>query len=312
MFDLTVIGDCNVDVLVRGRDYALSFGQVEKYLDETLTCVGGSAAISAMQAAKLGLKTQLVSVVGDDLYGSWLVGQLTGAGVDCTQIATRQGHSTGVTLCFLKGADRAMLTAPGVVSSLATRDFDLERTLSCRHIHLGSYFLNEGLHPEAVKIFETARRLGVGRSIDPNWDPNNEWDSNLLRVLPMVDYIFANSAEVHHIFNRGHSKELGVEPFSSNQLVVEKRGDQGATLFRRGKSQLTSNWPLTVGEEIQDSIGAGDCFNSGFIFGKLMNLSDEQSLEVGCICGARSTLGHGGTGAQITLEQLERLVEVPR
>ena len=58
-YDLVVLGDCNPDVLVTGDDVTPSFGQQEKLVDGISLVIGGSAAITAVAAARLGLRVAL-------------------------------------------------------------------------------------------------------------------------------------------------------------------------------------------------------------------------------------------------------------
>ena len=55
--DLLVLGDCNPDLVVRGGDLRPRFGQAEQLVDEARLVVGGSGAIMACGAARLGLRT---------------------------------------------------------------------------------------------------------------------------------------------------------------------------------------------------------------------------------------------------------------
>jgi sugar/nucleoside kinase (ribokinase family) len=64
--DLVVIGDCNPDVLVLGDDVTPAFGQQEKLVGSISLVIGGSAAIAAVAAARLGLSVALVAAVGAD------------------------------------------------------------------------------------------------------------------------------------------------------------------------------------------------------------------------------------------------------
>ena len=64
-----VVGDCNPDVLVLGDDVTPAFGQQEKLVPSMSLVVGGSASITAVAAARLGLSVALVAAVGDDPAG---------------------------------------------------------------------------------------------------------------------------------------------------------------------------------------------------------------------------------------------------
>src|ERR1700689_1347973 len=111
--DLIVVGDCNPDVLVLGGDVTPEFGQQEKLVDSMSLVVGGSAAITAVAAARLGLRVALVAAVGDDAAGAFMLGELAREGVDTTAVAVRQGAPTGMTVALSRGEDRAILTATG-------------------------------------------------------------------------------------------------------------------------------------------------------------------------------------------------------
>src|SRR3954454_5746819 len=66
--DLVVLGDCNPDLLLAG-DVVPRFGQAEQLLDVAQFEIGGSGAIVAAGAARLGLRTALIALVGDDALG---------------------------------------------------------------------------------------------------------------------------------------------------------------------------------------------------------------------------------------------------
>ncbi len=75
--DLVVLGDCNPDVLVTGDDVTPSFGQQEKLVGGISLVIGGSAAITAVAAARLGLRVALAAAVGADPAGRFMLDQLS-------------------------------------------------------------------------------------------------------------------------------------------------------------------------------------------------------------------------------------------
>ena len=80
--DLLIIGDCNPDVLVLGDDVMPEFGQQEKLAGSISLVVGGSAAITAVAAARLGLRVALAATIGDDAAGQFMLAELAADGVD--------------------------------------------------------------------------------------------------------------------------------------------------------------------------------------------------------------------------------------
>ena len=106
--DLVVVGDCNPDVLVLGDDVTPSFGQQEKLVEGIWMVVGGSAAITAVAAARLGLCVELVAAVGADPAGDFMLGQLAREGVGTTAVAVRDGVPTGMTVALSRGVPRVI------------------------------------------------------------------------------------------------------------------------------------------------------------------------------------------------------------
>jgi sugar/nucleoside kinase (ribokinase family) len=195
--DLVVVGDANPDVLVIGDDVAPEFGQKEKLVRSGSLAVGGSAAITAVAAARLGLSVALVAAVGPDPAGDFMHGELGRAGVDTTPLAVRAGQPTGLTVVLTGGTDRAILTAPGAIGSLTADDVPGELLARARHVHVSSYFLMaDSLGPGLAGLLAGARAGGATTSLDTNWDPSGRWDGPGLRAaLAQADLLLPNEAE---------------------------------------------------------------------------------------------------------------------
>ena len=70
--DLLVLGDCNPDLVLAAPDLTPAFGQAETLVDSAELTIGGSGAIMACGAARLGCRTAIAGVVGDDLFGRYM------------------------------------------------------------------------------------------------------------------------------------------------------------------------------------------------------------------------------------------------
>ena len=169
--DLLVLGDARPDLLLRGGDVTPGFGQTERLVDEGSLTVGGSGAIMACAAVKLGLRTAFAGVVGDDTFGRYMREELAARGVDVRGIRVDPHRPTGVTVVLSRGEDRAMLTAPGTIGDLRASHVERELLAAVRHVHVSSYFLQDALRPDLSSLLDEVRRNGASTSIDPNWDP---------------------------------------------------------------------------------------------------------------------------------------------
>ena len=298
--DLLVVGDCNPDLVLRGGDVEPAFGQVERVVDDGELTMGGSGAIVACGAARLGLRTALASVVGADPLGRFMLGALGERGVDASGVLVHPEERTGVSVVLVRGSDRAIITALGTISELTADLVDRQLLRAARHVHVSSYFLHHGLRPGLAGLLREARRVGASTSIDPNWDPSEEWDGGLLELLGETSILFVNAEEARRIAAVADLEEAaGVLSRDGSVLVVLKLGAEGALAVDGGRIIRSA----AVAVEEVDSIGAGDSFDAGFLAGHLSGRPPGDSLRLANTCGALSMRAAGGTGAQPTLAE---------
>jgi sugar/nucleoside kinase (ribokinase family) len=298
--DLLFVGDCNPDLVLRGGDVKPAFGQIERLVDEAELTVGGSAAIAACGAARLGLETALASIVGDDPLGRFMLDALTDRGVDVSGVVVRPAARTGVTVVLVRGSDRAMLTAPGTISELTPDLVDRRLLRAARHVHVSSYFLHDGLRPGLAGLFHEARQAGASTSLDPNWDPSEDWDRGLLDLLDETAILFVNAEEAKRIARVGDVEEAAAAlSRDGTVVVVVKLGAEGA--FALAGDRVIRSRAVAVDEV--DAVGAGDSFDAGFLAGHLAGQPLEETLQLATACGALSMRAAGGTAAQPTLAE---------
>jgi sugar/nucleoside kinase (ribokinase family) len=298
--DLVVIGDCNPDVLVVGKDVTPAFGQQEKLVEEIGLTVGGAAAITAVAAARLGLRVALIAAIGDDPAGDFMLGQLAAAGVGTAAVAVRPGLATGMTVALSRGSDRAILTATGAMATLTARDVPADLVRRARHLHVSSYFLLErSLGPGLPALLRAARRGGTTTSLDTNWDPAQRWGDDRLRAaLAQTDVLLPNEAEALHLSGEATVAAAAAALTGRGPRVVVKLGARGA-LCTDGERSYRIELPARPGHPVVDTTGAGDCFNAGLIAGLLRGLDLPRAAALGCAAGTASTRAVGGTGARI-------------
>jgi sugar/nucleoside kinase (ribokinase family) len=148
-------------------------------------------------------------------------------------------------------------------------------------------------------LLREAREAGASTSIDPNWDPGEQWDGGLLEALDENTLLFVNAEEAKRIARIGDVEEAARALSRSGAVVVVKLGADGA-LAVAGDRVVRS--PAVEVEEV-DAVGAGDTFVAGFLAGHLAGRPLEQSLRLATACGALSMRAAGGTAAQPTLAE---------
>ncbi len=305
-FDLLVLGDCNPDLVLRGEAVEPAFGQVERVVDAADLTIGGSGAIVACGAARLGLRTAIAGVVGDDLFGRFMLEALAERGVDTSGVEVAPAEQTGLTVVLAKEDDRAMLTFEGAISALSADAVDRDLVRSARHVHVASFFLQTALAPGLVQLFRDAREAGASTSIDPNWDPRERWDGGLRELLPLTDLFLPNAEEAKRIAGLADAKQAAGALAAKGPLVAVKLGADGALAAHEDEIVEVA---APTGVEAIETTGAGDSFDAGVLAGLLEGWPTERMLALGCACGALSTRAAGGTGAQATLDEALDLLE---
>ncbi|MEV4172996.1 carbohydrate kinase family protein [Nonomuraea sp. NPDC049709] len=304
-FDLLVVGDANPDVIVSGSPRHPEFGQREQLVPAAGLVLGGSGAITAYGAARLGLRTAFVGRVGDDPAGAFVLDALRGGGVDVSACAVDPAVPTAMTVVLVDGDDRAILTAPGCLDRLSATDVPPGLIERAAHVHVSSYFLQPLLAAGLAGLFGLARAAGASTSLDTNDDPAGRW-AGLDEVLPLTDVLLPNESEalaiaaaVSGVTERLDLERAVRELAARGTLPVVKRGERGALAFADGALVEAPARPATV----VDAVGAGDSFNAGLLAALLRGLPLSRSMGVAVACGTLSTRAAGGTAAQPTWEE---------
>jgi sugar/nucleoside kinase (ribokinase family) len=303
-FDVIVVGELNADLILRG-EVTPAFGQVEQIIDDAELTLGSSSAIFACGAARLGLRAAFCGKVGDDEFGRFVLRELARHGVNTDSVIIDPSVKTGLSVILSRPDDRAILTHLGSIAALRFDEIELARLSHARHLHLGSYFLLHALRPDVPRLFDEAKGRGLTISIDTNYDPAEQWAGGLRDALQRIDVFLPNETELLAL-TRETSIEAGLDRLSDIPTVAVKLGARGA-IARRG-SEIVHAPSIPV--DVVDTTGAGDSFDAGFVYGFLHGWPLERTLRLAAVCGALSTRAAGGTGAQATLAQALRCLDL--
>jgi sugar/nucleoside kinase (ribokinase family) len=302
-YDILVVGEINPDLVLTG-DVAPAFGQAEKLVDSASFSIGSSSAIFACGAARLGLKVGFIGVCGDDLFGRFMLDEMTRRQVDVAPVIVDASVSTGLSVILSTETDRAILTHVGSMNCLRADQVTNELLACSRHIHVASYFLQSALQPGLSDLFRRAHALGLTTSLDPNWDPSGKW-SGYDELLPFVNVFLPNENEALAMTGSANYEQALANLVQKCAWVAIKLGARGA-IAGRG-SEMASSPALKI--NVVDTTGAGDSFDAGFLYGYMHGWSLVRALRLGAVCGSLSTRKAGGTTAQATLEEVMQYVD---
>jgi sugar/nucleoside kinase (ribokinase family) len=307
--DLLVIGDANLDLILRG-DVIPRFGQAEQLVDGADLVLAGSAGIVAAGAGRLGLRTALVAHVGADEFGAVVRAQLSARGVDTGSVGQHPDAPTGLSVILSRPDDRAILTRLGAIERLRPEQDVPDEVLSrARHVHVAGWFLIPGLTTGGPALLARARAAGCTTSLDTNWDPHLRW-TGLPEALPHVDVLLPNRTELLAL-----AAGLTGEPTDDVEQAAGQLRRHGPVIAMKASAEGAVGWdddgrhtapglPVTV----VDTTGAGDSFDAAFLAARLAGRPFGECLRWAAVAGSLSTRAVGGTAAQATPAELSELV----
>jgi sugar/nucleoside kinase (ribokinase family) len=291
--EVAIVGELNLDLILEGLPRDLPEERELLASNFTMT-LGSSSAILAHNLALLGSSVSFSSRIGPDPLGKLCCQWLQEAGVDIAQIrCVSNGSNTGVTLILPLVASRRILTYLGAMSEMGIEDLNTEYLATAQHFHLSSFFLHRTLTPHIPSLFAEMKRNGLTTSLDTNDDPEDEWDSGLETIFRELDILFCNERELLKIAEAG-SEDVAAERISAAvPILVVKRGPRGASVYAHGERMDAPAIPV----QVQDTVGAGDTFNAGFLHQWLGDAPLHQCLAFGNVAAALSTTRPGGIAA---------------
>ncbi len=291
-FDVTVVGELNLDLILYGLPDELE-PEKELLASDLVLTLGSSSAIFAHNLAVIGNKVGFISRIGTDPLGQIALERLESGGVDVTRVRRVAGSTkTGLTVIVTQTGNRRILTYPGAMFEMGYDDLDLDYLRSGKHFHLSSFYLHKALRPRIAELFEQMKRAGLSTSLDTNDDPEDRWEG-LDDVLPFVDVLFVNEREAGKLA-REDSLEAAVENLAGKvNVVAVKLGAKGGWARQRKQEWTHPGYRVNA----IDPVGAGDSFDAGFLHQFVRGVDLRTCLAYGNLSGAFSTTRPGGTEA---------------
>jgi sugar/nucleoside kinase (ribokinase family) len=306
-YDAIALGELNADLIMTGLPSMPVPGR-ELLGDRCQLVLGSSTAICACVMGSMGLKTAFLGKLGLDAYGGVVERYLNKYSVDDALITRDAAYETGITVAMsaVNSKDRAMITYFGdTIDCWQAEEINAHDLAStCRHLHVGSFFLQSKLRPGLAGLFAELRGLGVTTSLDAGWDDTGCWDYGLKDVLAHTTVFFPNEPEAMAATGKAGIESAAKELARYCDIAVVKMGPQGAYLH----SGDTGFGMGTYDAHVADTTGAGDSFNAGFLYAYLNGMALRDCMAYGNAAGSVSVTRMGGTSACPTLAEVERTI----
>ena len=325
--DLITIGRSSVDLYgdqIGGR--LEDMGSFSKY-------IGGSPTNIACGTARLGLKSAVITGVGDEHMGRFILEQLAREGVDTRGVKVDPERLTALVILGIRDDERFPLIfyrENCADMGLTEDDIDEGFIAEARAVlATGTHLSHPRTEAAVLKALKLARKHGARTALDIDYRPNlwgvaghGEGESRFVEsaavtkklqsTLHLFDLIVGTEEEFHIA---GGSTDtiaaLRAVRAVSDATLVCKRGAKGAVAFEGAipdsldDGQTGPGFPI----EVFNVLGAGDGFFSGLLKGWLDDADWPTALKYANACGAFAVSRHGCTPAYPSLAELDFFLE---
>ncbi len=301
---ITVIGPAIIDVLA----FPVSLLNMEagsQPMEDIKLSYGGDALNEAVVLSRLGADVELLSKVGQDQAGTYVLDFLKREGISCAGIRRDEKTPTSVNIVLVdERGERFFLTNPGgSMRKLAEEDIDAVIDTAADIVSFAGIFISPMLDVDSMeRIFRRIKeKPGRILTADMTKPKNGETLEDLRRILKYVDFILPNEGEAAMLTgeedprrNARHLVDAGVG------CAVIKCGKKGCIIQTKDKCTEIPAFPVA---KVADSTGAGDSFVAGFLYGLSRGFSVEQCGSFGNAVASCTVEALGATDGVTSLEE---------
>lgn len=321
MGNLFSIGEILIDFIPHQKGIAL------KDVESFTRVPGGAPANVAAAVTKFGGTASLITKVGQDAFGDFLLEQLTKSGVRTDKIVRTKEANTGLAFVSLQESgerDFSFYRNPSADLLLEESEVNADWFQQGDFLHFGSVDLVESPMKYAhVKAIRAAKARGGIISFDPNvrlplWDDPQDCRKTILEFIPTAHIVKIADDELEFITGTADEPKAIASLFTGDvKVVVLTKGAKGADLFVQNKKYSSEGYSVKV----EDTTGAGDAFVGGFLYQLLDRDAGQDNLEAivsehhqeilafANSAGALVTTGKGAISALPTKEQVLELMK---
>lgn len=327
--DLICLGRVAVDL------YGEQIGAELKDVTSFARYLGGCAGNIAVGTARLGLKSAMLSRVGDEQMGHFVRDTLAAEGVDVSHLGNDPSRLTGLAVLSIRSRDAFPLLfyrENCADMAIDPADVDSEFIASARALLVtGTHMSTPAMAEISRMAIEMARAAGTRVVLDIDFRPvlwglaskgegglryvaSEAVSAQLAGIVHACDLVVGTEEEFHIAGGAPDTlAALGRLREMSGAVFVVKRGAGGCAIFA-GEIPPRLDDALVVPPAriaLLNVLGAGDAFMSGFLRGWLRDEPLERCGLLGNLAGALVTARHGCAPAMPTLAELEACLARP-
>ncbi|MCL4863096.1 MAG: 5-dehydro-2-deoxygluconokinase, partial [Caldilineaceae bacterium] len=296
--------------------------------------VGGSPTNISVGGRRLGLKTALLTGLGNDPVGDFILHFLNNEGVDTQYIVRKPGRRSSAVVLGIEPPDKFPLVY--YRDNCADIELSIDDVLASPIAQsqvfqfAGTNLSKEPSRSATMFAAQLARQAGAEVVFDVDFRPDQWHDPRAFgvvvrSVLPLVDIVIGTEDEINasmltdpNQMRLTHS-QVSDTKVSGNveeairtllalgpKAVVEKVGAEGARVHLKGGEVIDApGYPV----EIYNILGAGDAFGAGFLYGHIHGWGWRKAARLGNACGAIVVTKHGCANFMPTYDEVMAFVD---
>ena len=309
--DIICLGRAAVDL------YGQQIGSTLEEMGSFAKYLGGSSANIAYGCSKLGLKSAMLSRVGDEHMGRFVRNELASVGVDVSHVITDKERLTALVILGIQDKETfPLIFYRNDCADMAVdiKDFAAEFIASSKALLItGTHFSTANTYNTSMKAIEYAKASDTKVIIDIDYRPvlwgltglgdgesrfipSDDVSQHMQTILPYCDVIVGTEEEIH-ITGGSEDTITALKQIRklSSSIIVLKLGPLGCTVITSNIPNSTDDFNVIKGNQVDilNVLGAGDAFMSGFLRGYLRSESLEKSANYANASGALVVSRHG-------------------
>ena len=290
--------DLNAEIIGFGAlnvDKLYSVGSIagadeESFIKSETVTPGGSAANTIIGLSRLGCSTSIIGKIAEDDEGDLIEYNLAVNGVYSNNLIYSESGSTGKCLGFVdENGERCLYIDPGVNDDIKISEINPLNIIRCKIMHFTS-FVGDTFKTQ-IELLEILNDEVI-LSFDPGMLYVKKGFEELKPILERCNILLINESELRLLFDNNESslKELAIGLLDFGiETVVIKQGAKGVFAMNSSQECFIESYEC----DIVDTTGAGDSFNSGFLYSFLRGYDLEKSCKIGNWVASKSIEGFG-------------------
>jgi len=327
-YDLLNIGRSSIDLY--SNDVGTPFVNIQSFA----AYVGGSPTNISVGARRLGLRSALLTGLGEDPVGDFILHFLEQEGVETRFTVRKPGRRTSAVVLGIEPPDKFPLVyyRDNCADIAITIDDVLAAPVQDAQVvqFAGTNFSKDPSRSATMFAAELAQQSGARVVLDIDFRPDQWHDPRafgvaIRSVLRNVNVVIGTQDEINAAMLTDPAQMTLTDSQISDtrvsgdleaaitrllelgpEAVIEKRGEHGARIHLRSGERIDApGFPV----EIYNILGAGDAFGAGFLYGYVKGWDWRRAARLGNACGAIVVTKHGCANFMPTMEEVMTFVE---